>query len=49
MEATGDRERTENWFSKYHPMPRQLADLLAKATDVPIDIDPVFSFPEPVE
>jgi len=49
MEATGDRVRAENWFSKYNTMPRQLADILAKSTDVPVDIDPVFSFPEPIE
>src|SRR5215470_9636105 len=49
IEATGDRSRAENWFNKYDVMPRQLADLLAKNNDVPIDIDPVFSFPEPIE
>jgi len=49
IEATGDRSRAEKWFAKYNTMPRPLADLLAKSTDVPVDIDPVFSFPEPVE
>ena len=49
IEATGDRSRAENWFNKYDVMPRQLADLLAKNNDVPVDIDPVFSFPEPIE
>jgi len=49
IEATGDRARAENWFGKYNTLPRPLVDLLAKSTDVPVDIDPVFSLPEPVQ
>ena len=49
MEATGDRARVEAWFQKYAVMPPALADALAKASDVPVDIDPVFSFPEPIQ
>jgi hypothetical protein len=49
IEATGDPARAENWFGKYNTLPRPLVDLLAKSTDVPVDIDPVFSFPEPVQ
>jgi hypothetical protein len=48
MEATGDRERTEKWFAKYDKMPDELKTSLKAATDVPVDIDPVFSFTEPV-
>jgi hypothetical protein len=49
IEATGDRKRAESWFSRYDRMPRELTESLAAAKDVPVDIDPVFTFPEPVE
>ena len=48
QEATGDRVRVEEWFEKYDKMPDNLAGALANTTDIPVDIDPVFSFPEPV-
>ena len=48
QEATGDRARAEAWFAKYDRMPAALTTALAAATDVPIDVDPVFSFAEPV-
>ncbi len=48
MEATGDRQRVEAWFAKYDRMPPDLAKDLAADSDVPVDIDPVFSFPEPI-
>jgi len=48
QEATGDRARTEAWFAKYDRMPPALTKVLAGAQDVPIDVDPIFSFPEPV-
>ena len=47
-EATGDRQRAENWFAKYGQMPEQLRISLKLASDVPVDIDPVFSFAESV-
>jgi hypothetical protein len=43
-EATGDRTRAENWFRKYDVMPADLKKALAGTTDIPIDINPVFSF-----
>jgi hypothetical protein len=49
MEATGDRARVETWFAKYDKMPPELARALASAADVPVDIDPVFSFPERIQ
>jgi hypothetical protein len=49
QEATGDRARTEAWFAKYDKMPKALSDALAAASDVPIDVDPIFSFPETVQ
>jgi hypothetical protein len=44
QEATGDRARTENWFKKYAVMPPELAAALAKANDIPVDVDPDFDF-----
>jgi Peptidase family M49 len=48
IEATGDRARAENWFRKYDTMPEELKASLKVASDVPVDIDPVFSFAERV-
>ena len=48
QEATGDRARAEAWFAKYDRMPPALTSVLASASAVPIDIDPIFSFAEPV-
>jgi len=48
QEATGNRARTEAWFAKYDKMPPALTTVLAGAAAVPIDIDPIFSFAEPV-
>jgi hypothetical protein len=48
IEATGDRQRAENWFQKYDEMPEELKTSLAAASNVPVDIDPVYSFPERV-
>src|SRR5579863_384695 len=49
MEATGDRERVENWFKKYGAMPIELKATLKSAAAVPVDIDPVFSFKDTVK
>ncbi len=43
-EATGDRKRAEAWFAKYGEMPATLRAALAKADNVPVDIDPVSFF-----
>jgi len=48
IEATGDRQRAENWFKKYGDMPDELKITLKSAASVPVDIDPVFSFKERV-
>ncbi|HYL37395.1 MAG TPA: Zn-dependent hydrolase [Bryobacteraceae bacterium] len=45
IEATGDRARAEAWFNRYDKMPRELAEALQAAREVPVDIEPVFSFP----
>lgn len=49
MEATGDRARTEAWFKKYDVVPQDLQKSLDKAKDVPVDVDPIFSFPRKVK
>ena len=49
IEATGDSNRAEKWFAKYDAVPPDLKAALEKALDLPVDIDPVFSFPEIVE
>ena len=49
IEATGDRARAENWFKKYGTMPEELRASLKAAADVPVDVDPVFSFAEKVQ
>src|SRR2546423_1893711 len=48
IEATGDRERAERWFKKYAVMTPELQSSLKSAANTPVDIDPVFSFPERV-
>jgi len=49
IEATGDRARAEAWFSRYEKMPTELKSALEAASSVPVDIDPIFSFPEPIQ
>jgi hypothetical protein len=44
IEATGDRERAENWFKKYDVMPAELTASLKSAASLPVDIDPLYSF-----
>jgi hypothetical protein len=48
IEATGDRNRAEQWFKKYDPMPSELKSALANVKDVPVDIDPVSAFTEQI-
>ena len=49
IEATGDRNRAEQWFKKYESMPAELKSMLANAKDVPVDVDPVSAFGEQVQ
>ena len=49
QEATGNRARVEAWFAKYGLMPPALAKALEAASGVPVDIDPVSAFPEPMQ
>jgi hypothetical protein len=49
IEASGNRGRAESWFKRYGNVPATLQAALAKTGDIPVDIDPVFSFPEKVQ
>jgi hypothetical protein len=49
MEATGDRAGAEAWFKKYDVVPPELKESLEKAKSVPVDVDPLFSFPRKVQ
>jgi hypothetical protein len=49
IEATGDRNRAEQWFQKYGTMPADLKSSLANVKDVPVDVDPVSAFGEEVK
>ena len=44
IEATGDRARAEALLAKYDTMPAELITALKVTKDIPVDIDPVFSF-----
>src|SRR5208337_155350 len=44
MEATGDRAKAEEWFKKYNFVPEALRVTLRAVSDLPLEIDPVFSF-----
>jgi hypothetical protein len=48
MEAAGDRARAEAWFTRYDRMPAELKTALAATSDIPVDINPVFTFPDQV-
>jgi len=49
IEATGDRNRAEQWFKKYDSMPAGLKSALANAKEVPVDVDPISAFNEQVQ
>jgi hypothetical protein len=46
FEARGDRAGAETWFTKYDRMPAELTAALTATKGIPVDIDPVFSFPD---
>jgi hypothetical protein len=48
QEATGDRARTEAWFAKYAVLPPELQAALAKVSDIPVDVEPIYSFKETI-
>jgi len=46
IEAAGDAARAQRWFSQYRGVPPELDQALRSIDDIPVDIDPVFSFPD---
>jgi hypothetical protein len=44
QEASGDRARTAAWFRKYAVLPDHLNKALQQVSDIPVDIQPVYSF-----
>jgi hypothetical protein len=49
MEDTGDRRRAEAWFTKYDKIPDTLQHALAATAGIPVDLDPVFAFPDKMQ
>ena len=49
FEDQGDRSGTEAWLTKYDKIPAALQKALALTANIPVDIDPVFSFPDEVK
>jgi hypothetical protein len=45
IEATGDSARAEKWFARYDKMPADLNSSLAAVKNVPVDIQPQYSWP----
>jgi hypothetical protein len=48
QEATGDRARTAAWFAKYAVLPDHLKQAFARVSDIPVDIQPKYSFAEEI-
>jgi hypothetical protein len=48
QEATGDRARVDAWFTKYGTMPAALKTALDRASYIPVDVDPLVPFAEPI-
>jgi hypothetical protein len=48
QEATGDRARTEAWFAKYAVVAPELQEALGKISDIPVDVEPIYSFEETI-
>ena len=48
QEATGDRARTAAWFVKYAVLPDHLKQAFTHVSDIPVDIQPKYSFQEEI-
>jgi hypothetical protein len=48
QEATGDRARTVAWFAKYAVLPDHLKKAFEQVSDIPVDIQPIYSFAEEI-
>ena len=49
MEAAGDRAKAETWFKKYGTLPEELKLTLKATSDLPLEVEPVFSFKQSVK
>ena len=49
FEDAGDRSGAEAWLTKYDRIPPELQKALAATSGIPVDVDPVFSFPDHVQ
>jgi hypothetical protein len=48
QEAMGDRARAAAWFTKYAVLPDHLKQAFSKVADIPVDIQPMYSFPDEI-
>ncbi len=48
QEATGDHARTAAWFAKYAVLPDHLKQAFTRVSDIPVDIQPKYSFQEEI-
>jgi hypothetical protein len=48
QEATGDRARTAAWFAKYAVLPDHLQRAFTRVSDIPVDVQPKYSFQEEI-
>ena len=46
--GVNDRDRAEKWFAKYDKMPTDLKTSMDHVTNVPVDIEPTYSFKDTV-
>ena len=49
FEDAGDRSGAEAWLAKYDKIPPELEKALTATSAIPVDVDPVFSFPDRIE
>jgi hypothetical protein len=49
IEATGDKQRAEDWVKKYGSITPELQQALNSVADVPVDVDPVFAMRKEVQ
>jgi len=49
IEATGDAARAQRWFDQFRNIPPDLEKAFQTISDIPVDIDPEFSFADEVQ
>jgi hypothetical protein len=48
QEATGDRARNQAWFARYAVLPEHLRRAFETVSDIPVDVQPIYSFKEDI-